>query len=96
MNTRRQLLAMIGAGVLAAPLRSLAQQPPAKIARIGWLLPGSRSAQEGGLQEFRRGMRELGYVEGSTVETEYLYADGQFDRLQIGRASCRERVYVLV
>ena len=81
MNTRRQLLAMIGAGVLAAPLRSLAQQPPAKIARIGWLLPGSRSAQEGGLQEFRRGMRELGYVEGSTVETEYLYADGQFDRL---------------
>jgi putative tryptophan/tyrosine transport system substrate-binding protein len=26
-------------------------------------------------------MRELGYVEGRTVQTEYLYADGQFDRL---------------
>jgi putative ABC transport system substrate-binding protein len=26
-------------------------------------------------------MRELGYIEGHTVETEYLYADGHFDRL---------------
>jgi len=26
-------------------------------------------------------MRELGYVEGHTVETEYLFADGHFDRL---------------
>jgi hypothetical protein len=26
-------------------------------------------------------MRELGYVEGGTVETAYVYADGQFDRL---------------
>src|SRR5947208_7558390 len=24
---------------------------------------------------------ELGYIEGRTVETEYVYADGQFDRL---------------
>jgi putative ABC transport system substrate-binding protein len=26
-------------------------------------------------------MRELGYIEGRTVETEYVYADGHFDRL---------------
>jgi putative ABC transport system substrate-binding protein len=26
-------------------------------------------------------MRELGYVEGRTLQTEYLYADGHFDRL---------------
>jgi putative tryptophan/tyrosine transport system substrate-binding protein len=26
-------------------------------------------------------MRELGYIDGRTVETEYLYADGYFDRL---------------
>jgi hypothetical protein len=41
---------------------------------------GSQAAQEN-LEEYRRGMRELGYVEGRTVETRYLYADGQFDRL---------------
>jgi hypothetical protein len=27
------------------------------------------------------GMRELGYIEGRTVETEYIYADGELDRL---------------
>lgn len=26
-------------------------------------------------------MRELGYIEGQSVETEYVYADGHFERL---------------
>jgi ABC-type uncharacterized transport system substrate-binding protein len=77
---RREFILLLGAATLAAPLRSVAQQPSGKIPRIGWLAPGTRAAQNN-LEEYRRGMRQLGYVEGRTVDTEYLYADGQFDRL---------------
>ncbi len=37
MTTRRELLIALGAGALAAPLASFAQQQPAKVARIGFL-----------------------------------------------------------
>jgi putative ABC transport system substrate-binding protein len=57
-----------------------ARQPSGKIPRIGWLAPGSPTVQDL-LEEYRRGMLEFGYVEGRTVQTEYLYADGQSDRL---------------
>jgi putative ABC transport system substrate-binding protein len=57
-----------------------AQKLSRKIPRIGWLVPGKETVQVN-LEEYRRGMRELGYVEGGTVETAYVYADGQFDRL---------------
>jgi ABC-type uncharacterized transport system substrate-binding protein len=60
---------------------SSAQQHPGKPPRIGWLVPTTQSEWDGLLEEYRRGMRDLGYIEGRTVETEYLYADGHFERL---------------
>jgi putative tryptophan/tyrosine transport system substrate-binding protein len=78
MRRRDFLLASIAAGALAP--RSLAQPPSGTMPHIGWLAPFSPAAQDN-LEEYRRGMRELGYVEGRTVETEYLYADGRFERL---------------
>ena len=36
-------------------------------------------------------MRELGYIEGRTVETEYVYADAQFNRLPALAAQLVER-----
>ena len=78
MIERRTLLVAFGAAAVAAPLRSFAQ--PRKIPRVGWLAPGTQAVQDL-LEEYRRGMRELGYVEGRNVETEYLYADGQVGRL---------------
>jgi putative ABC transport system substrate-binding protein len=80
MIARRTLLVALGTAAVAAPLKSFAQhsrKPP----RIGWLVPGSRADQDPLLEEYRRGMRDLGYIEGRTVETEYVYADAQFDRL---------------
>ena len=76
MLNRRTLLIAIGTAA-ARPPYSFAQQNPRKLPRIGWLVPGRRAEQESVLEEYRRGMRELGYVEDHTVETEYLYADGQ-------------------
>ena len=79
MNRRDTVLALFALG--AAPLRAFAQQQSRKVPRIGWLVPGTQASQEVSLEEYRSGMRELGYLEGRTVETEYVYADGQFDRL---------------
>lgn len=79
MNRRGTVLALFALG--AAPLKAFAQQQSRKVPRIGWLAPGTQASQEVSLEEYRSGMRELGYLEGRTVETEYVYADGQFDRL---------------
>jgi putative ABC transport system substrate-binding protein len=76
---RRTLLFALGTAAVA-PLKSFAQQQSGKIPLIGWLVPGTQATQDL-LDAYRRGMRELGYVEGRNVETEYLYADGQIDRL---------------
>jgi putative tryptophan/tyrosine transport system substrate-binding protein len=80
MLNRRALLAAIAATLLAVS-KSSAQQHPGKIPRIGWVVPTTQAEWEGLLSEYRLGMRELGYIEGRNVETEYLYADGHFDRL---------------
>src|SRR3984893_15177227 len=81
---RREFITLLGgvaaACALVAPVRSRAQQPSRKIPRVGWLAMGTQAPQDN-LEEYRRGMRELGYVEGRTVETVYLYAEGHFDRL---------------
>ena len=81
MIARRTFLVALGTAAVAAPLEAFAQQRSGKGPRIGWLVPGTRADQDPLLEEYRRGMRDLGYIEGRTVETEYVYADGQFDRL---------------
>lgn len=82
MLNRRTLLVTLGSSAFAVS-NSFAQQHFRKSPRIGWLVPTTQAEWDGLLEEYRRGMRELGYIEGRTVETEYLYADGHFDRLPI-------------
>lgn len=74
---RRDFIKIVGAAILNGPASVSAQR---KTPRIGWLVPTTPSEQEN-LEEYRRGMRELGYVEGRTIETIYLYSDGISDRL---------------
>ena len=78
---RRDFIKGIVGSTAAWPLAARAQQHSQKIPRIGWLAPGTRGNYEPLLEEYRRGMLELGYAEGRTIETEYLYADAQLDRL---------------
>jgi ABC-type uncharacterized transport system substrate-binding protein len=79
---RRFIAALSGAAVWPfAAGRSVAQQRPGKLSRIGWLLPGTPADQNSVLDEYRRGMRDLGYVDGRNVDTQYLFAEGRFDRL---------------
>ena len=81
LNTRRRLVLALGAGALAAPLASFAQQKPAKVARIGFLDAASASANANRVEALRAGMRDLGYVEGKNIVIEYRWADGNYDRL---------------
>jgi putative ABC transport system substrate-binding protein len=61
---------------------ALAQaQQPTKAPRIGYLSPTSPSVSPTRSEAFRRGLRELGYIEGKNIVIEYRYAEGKFDRL---------------
>jgi putative ABC transport system substrate-binding protein len=89
----RRTFLLSGAGLLAAPLVALAQRAAA-IPRIGFLSPSGPSPISEG---FRRGLRELGYVEGRSVLVEYRWAGGRFDRLpRLAAELVRERVDVIV
>ena len=82
MNNRRKLVIALGAGALASPFGSFAQQQ-GKVWRVGILFPGSRqSLQDAGRDQlFQQGMRELGYVEGKNLLLEWRFADGNATRL---------------
>jgi putative ABC transport system substrate-binding protein len=81
LNNRRKLIVALGAGVLAAPIASLAQQQPAKVSRIGLLSPFFASDAAIWHQAFRQGLHDLGWVEGKNISIEYRYAEGRNDRL---------------
>jgi putative ABC transport system substrate-binding protein len=95
MLNRRTLLVALGLAAFAVP-DSSAQQHSGKRPQIGWLVPTTHAEWDGLLEEYRRGMRELGYFEGRTVETEYVYADGQYERLPDLAAKLVERKVDLI
>ena len=79
---RRKLLIALGAGALAAPFASFAQQP-GKIWRVGFLALRSPTASNPFVTygAFLQGMHELGYVEGKNLIIEWRLAEGKVDRL---------------
>ncbi len=88
---RRRLLFASGA-LLAVPRLGFAQQS-SKVWRIGFIAGGST----GDLDEFRKGMRDLGYQEGKNVLIESRLAYGDFDRLPTQAADLvRRKVDVIV
>ena len=71
---------ILGALLLALSFQAEAQQPK-KIPRIGILAAQSRSSSSYRIEAFRKGLVELGYMEGRNIAIEYRYADGQLERL---------------
>jgi putative ABC transport system substrate-binding protein len=66
---------------MAAPLAAEAQRaPPAKVARIGYLIGGSAGDPMRSADAFRQGLRDLGYVESRDYTIEFRYAEGRIDR----------------
>ena len=97
MNNRRRLVIAFGAGALAAPLASWAQQ--GKVWRIGFISgaapPASlETAPQGG---FLQGMRELGYVEGRHFVMEWRFAEAKAERyVEFAAELARLKVDVVV
>jgi putative ABC transport system substrate-binding protein len=78
MNRRDTVLALAAIGAL--PLGSNAQQT-GKIVRLGLLSPLSASAFAPNDQALRKGLSELGWVEGRNFVITTRYAEGRYDRL---------------
>jgi putative tryptophan/tyrosine transport system substrate-binding protein len=77
---RREFITLLG-GAAVWPLAANAQQPTKRY-RIGMLETVSPAFNTAELEAFRKGLRELGYVEGQTYKIEYRSADGQAERFQ--------------
>ena len=52
-------------------------QQPTQVARIGLVIATSPTTNPTRIEAFRRGLRELGYVEGKNIIFEYRYAEGK-------------------
>jgi putative ABC transport system substrate-binding protein len=77
---RRDFTALLVAGATMWPLRIYAQQPR-KIPRIGVLLLGTPTTFSLRTKAFLEKLRELGHVEGKTIEIEWKWGDDQVDKL---------------
>ena len=83
--------------MLFALCPSAQAQQPGKIPRIGYLTVPSASAQAPRLEAFRRGLYELGYIEGQNILVEYRFAEGKLDRVPVFAAElARLKVDVIV
>jgi putative ABC transport system substrate-binding protein len=78
MRRRDFMTLVVGASAGAWPSAADAQQA-AKIARIGYL--ASNLGNQGPLEAFRQGLRDLGYVEGRNLVIEYRDAQGKLEPL---------------
>jgi putative tryptophan/tyrosine transport system substrate-binding protein len=82
----RRAIPALGTAVTALLLVVLgaraAAQAPHGVPRIGYISPGSPSdaARLRRFDAFRRGLRDLGYVEGRNIRLEPRWAEGQDDR----------------
>ena len=65
--------------LLALSLPLEAQQPK-RIPQIGYLSSGTPSSEATRAEGIRLALRELGYIEGQNIATEYRYAAGNRDR----------------
>jgi putative ABC transport system substrate-binding protein len=77
---RRPSWFFLGALLLALCAETHAQ-PQKKVPRVGYLAAASAAADAPRLEAFRKGLRELGYVEGQNIVVEYRYQDRDFERL---------------
>jgi putative ABC transport system substrate-binding protein len=81
---RREFITALGGAAVAWPIGVRAQQHTGPVHRVGYLSSGSASprlANPGPLEAFRKGLRDLGWIEGKNITIDYRFAEGRSDRL---------------
>src|SRR5262249_44112986 len=90
----RLLRLVLASGLACIPLATNAQQAE-KLPRLGWL--GNYAATLPIYEGLRKGLRELGYVEGKNITIEARWAEGNLDRLpELARELARLNVDVML
>src|ERR1700685_3291125 len=77
---RRDFVGLLGGAAVAWPLAARAQ-PADRVPRIGALFSGTVEQMRAAFGDDPFGLRDLGYIEGKTIDIERRYADGRADRL---------------
>jgi putative tryptophan/tyrosine transport system substrate-binding protein len=95
MTSRR---AFLSAALTLASARLAAQdKPAARVYRVGLLEPVSLQANGANMQQFLKGLKDLGYTEGTNLSIEYLSADGRSERFaKLAGDLVRHNVAVIV
>ena len=75
---RREFVALLGGAALAGPVPLRAQ--PAQRRRLGVLIYSSPQSDPS-TESLRRGLRDLGYVDGQNIAIEYRGGEGKLERL---------------
>jgi putative ABC transport system substrate-binding protein len=83
--------------VLLISSAAIADAQTTKVRQVGFLFGFSSGVNGDRIEAFRRGMRDLGYVEGKNILIDYRYAEGRPDRLkQLATELVARKVDVIV
>ena len=74
---KKKVIGLALCALLFAFSVSTQAQQPKKVPRIGYLSALDVATESTRAEGFRRSLRELGYIEGQTVNIEYRYSDGK-------------------
>jgi putative ABC transport system substrate-binding protein len=77
---RRSFIGTLAGGLFAAPLAAEAQRPPNR-PLVAYLAGGTRWNAVRFIGFFQEGLRDLGYIDGHTIDIVARFADGYVERL---------------
>jgi putative tryptophan/tyrosine transport system substrate-binding protein len=93
---RREFVALLAGAAAAWPLAARAQQS-STMRRIGFLGPLSERTQLQWTTAFLKGLRDHGWIEGTTISFDYRWAEGRSDRYaELAAELVRREVNIIV